>query len=283
MQVRGHQHDRYGTGDRVEQVAVRRVGPQRVAEPVPDQHCSRLGRVRPQPGGDQLRRLGRGAGRPEIEAPAGERPLVEVHVRVPQPGQQHPPVEIDDLRALRRGQVRADRGDGAGVDEDVGHRAVERGGPQQDRGVGHRSPSGGARGPLTSTVVQVASWGMAELNHTIVASPDRWAGARFLTEILGLPEPVGFGPFAVVTMANGVSLDFMESTEVVPQHYAFLVGDDEFAATAQRLQERGLPTWADPWHGQEGENHNDGGRGLYFDSPEGHNLEIITRPYGSGG
>jgi hypothetical protein len=124
VQVRGHQHDRYGTGDRVEQVAVRRVGPQRVAEPLPDQHCSRLGRVRPQPGGDQRDSLGRGAGRPEIEAPAGERPLVEVHVRVPQPGQQHPPVEIDDLRALRRGQVRADRGDGAGVDEDVGHRAV---------------------------------------------------------------------------------------------------------------------------------------------------------------
>ena len=54
VQVRGHQHDRYGTGDRVEQVAVRRVGPQRVAEPVPDQHRSRLGRVRPEPGGDQL-------------------------------------------------------------------------------------------------------------------------------------------------------------------------------------------------------------------------------------
>ena len=28
---------------------------------------------------------------------------------------------------------------------------------------------------------------------------------------------------------------------------------------------------------------DDGGRGLYFDSPEGHNLEVITRPYGSGG
>ena len=124
---------------------------------------------------------------------------------------------------------------------------------------------------------------MAELNHTIVATPDRWAGARFLTEVLGLPEPEAFGPFAVVTLANGVSLDFMEATEVVPQHYAFLVGDEEFGAVAQPLGDRGLPTWADPWHGTPGENDNDGGRGLYFDSPEGHNLEIITRPYGSGG
>jgi hypothetical protein len=124
---------------------------------------------------------------------------------------------------------------------------------------------------------------MAELNHTIVATRDRWAGARFLADVLGLPEPTAFGPFAVVTAANGVSLDFMESTEVVPQHYAFLVGDDEFEAVAGRLRDRGLPTWADPWHREPGENDNDGGRGLYFDSPEGHNLEIITRPYGSGG
>ena len=124
---------------------------------------------------------------------------------------------------------------------------------------------------------------MAELNHTIVASPDRWAGARFLTDVLGLPEPESFGPYAVVTLANGVSLDYMQAAEVVPQHYAFLVGDDEFAAVVERLGERGVATWADPWHATPGENHNDGGRGLYFDSPEGHNLEIITRPYGSGG
>ena len=86
-----------------------------------------------------------------------------------------------------------------------------------------------------------------------------------------------------MTVANGVSLDYMTAAEVSPQHYAFLVGDDEFAGVAGRLRERGLPTWADPGHRTPGENDNDGGRGLYFDSPEGHNLEILTRPYGSGG
>ena len=127
---------------------------------------------------------------------------------------------------------------------------------------------------------------MAELNHTIVASRDKWAGARFLTEVLGLPEPTAFGPFAVVTLANGVSLDYLDvraAADLVPQHYAFLVGDDEFAAVAARLRERDLPTWADPGRRRPGENANDGGRGLYFDSPEGHYLEILTRPYGSGG
>ena len=121
-----------------------------------------------------------------------------------------------------------------------------------------------------------------ELNHTIVASPDRWAGARFLTEILGLPEPTAFGPFAVVEVANGVSLDYMRVEDVAPQHYAFLISEEEFDAVAGRLRERGLPTWADPFHSTPGHNTNDGGRGLYFDSPEGHNLEVITRPYGSG-
>jgi hypothetical protein len=35
---------------------------------------------------------------------------------------------------------------------------------------------------------------------------------------------------------------------------------------------------------QPGEiNTWDGGRGIYFDDPSGHRLEILTRPYGTGG
>lgn len=30
-------------------------------------------------------------------------------------------------------------------------------------------------------------------------------------------------------------------------------------------------------------NRNDGGRGMYFRDPPGHQMEIFTRPYGSGG
>jgi catechol 2,3-dioxygenase-like lactoylglutathione lyase family enzyme len=71
---------------------------------------------------------------------------------------------------------------------------------------------------------------------------------------------------------------------VHPQHYAFLVSDDEFTAIFGRIQERGLDYWADPSHQQPGRtNDHDGGRGVYWADPNGHNLEIITRPYGSGG
>jgi catechol 2,3-dioxygenase-like lactoylglutathione lyase family enzyme len=121
------------------------------------------------------------------------------------------------------------------------------------------------------------------LNHTIVESRDPDAGAAFLAEILGLPAPTHYGPFTVVEVAHGTSLDFMDVADPHPQHYAFLVGDDEFPVITERLRERGVATWADPMHHRPGENTNDGGRGTYFDSPEGHNLEILTRPYGSGG
>jgi catechol 2,3-dioxygenase-like lactoylglutathione lyase family enzyme len=125
----------------------------------------------------------------------------------------------------------------------------------------------------------------ARLNHTIVAARDRDASATFLTEMLGLPKPFRLGPFAVVGVGENLSLDFIESDgEVVPQHYAFLVSEDEFDATFERICKGGLDYWADPYRRRRGEiNHWDDGRGLYFDDPNGHLLEIITRPYGSGG
>jgi len=121
-----------------------------------------------------------------------------------------------------------------------------------------------------------------ELNHTIVHASDRDATAAFLTEVLGLPEAQEYGPFRVVEVANGVSLDVMHDPgSFQPQHYAFLVGEDEFDAILGRIKDRGLTYWADPFHRQEGQiNHNDGGRGVYWEDPDGHNLEIITVPYG---
>ena len=123
-----------------------------------------------------------------------------------------------------------------------------------------------------------------QLNHTIVNASDQDASARFLTEILGLPGPTNYGPFTVVQTGE-TSLDFVSTGEAIKsQHYAFLVSEEEFDAIFKRLQARGLHYWADPHHTKPGQiNHRDGGRGCYFDDPDGHNLEILTRPYGSGG
>jgi catechol 2,3-dioxygenase-like lactoylglutathione lyase family enzyme len=121
-----------------------------------------------------------------------------------------------------------------------------------------------------------------QLNHTIVHARDPEASAAFLADLLGLPAPVPFGPFIVVTADNDVSLDYLQADgPIAAQHYAFLVGDDEFDGVFGRIRERGLSYWADPARLRPGElNRRDGGRGCYFEDPDGHLLEIITRPYG---
>jgi hypothetical protein len=106
-----------------------------------------------------------------------------------------------------------------------------------------------------------------------------------LTEILGLPGATPFGAMLVVHLDNGVSLDFYaQEGEVSSQHYAFLTSEDDFEQILARIFGRGLPFWALPSKQRAGEiNRNDGGRGVYFENPDGHLLEVITRPYGGGG
>jgi catechol 2,3-dioxygenase-like lactoylglutathione lyase family enzyme len=124
-----------------------------------------------------------------------------------------------------------------------------------------------------------------QLNHTIVWCRDKRKSAKFFHEILARPKPVRFGPFLVIELDNGVSLDFHDvDGEIASQHYAFLISEEEFDQAFERIAERELEYWADPGKTRAGAiNRNDGGRGLYFEDPDGHFLEIITRPYGSGG
>ncbi|MEZ0366255.1 VOC family protein [Mycobacterium sp. pUA109] len=123
-------------------------------------------------------------------------------------------------------------------------------------------------------------------NHTIVAAHDKRASAGFLAELFGLPDPQPFGHFMVVGLDHDASLDYAEvpaDEAIRPQHYAFLVSEADFDAIYDKISSRGMPHWADPGAQRPGEiNHNDGGRGLYFRDPNGHAMEILTRPYGSG-
>jgi catechol 2,3-dioxygenase-like lactoylglutathione lyase family enzyme len=125
-----------------------------------------------------------------------------------------------------------------------------------------------------------------QLNHTIVHALDPAASAKFLAEMLALPAPKPFGPFMDVELSNGVTLAYIQAQpdEIIVEHYAFLVSEAEFDQIFARIEARGLEYWADPAHRQPGRiNHHDGGRGVYWNDPNGHYLEIITRPYGSGG
>ncbi|MFH7597818.1 VOC family protein [Streptomyces racemochromogenes] len=122
-----------------------------------------------------------------------------------------------------------------------------------------------------------------QLNHTIVHSRDNRESAEFLAHILGLEVGPEWGPFIPVETGNGVTLDFatIPVESITPQHYAFLISEEEFDSAFEKIRAGGIEYFADPHRRHPGEiNHNDGGRGVYFLDPVGHAMEIITRPYG---
>ncbi|MFE6840018.1 VOC family protein [Streptomyces sp. NPDC057705] len=122
-----------------------------------------------------------------------------------------------------------------------------------------------------------------QLNHTIIHSRDNRESAAFLAHVLGLQVGNEWGPFIPVETGNGVTLDFatIPAESITPQHYAFLLSEEEFDAAFEKIRSAGVPYFADPHGKHPGEiNHNDGGRGVYFTDPAGHGMEIITRPYG---
>jgi len=123
------------------------------------------------------------------------------------------------------------------------------------------------------------------LNHLIVWCTDKQRGADHVANILGLGPPRDFaGQFLVVDLGNGVSLDYADRSgvEFTPQHLAFLVSEREFDEIYERIERENLDYWADPAKRVPGRiNRHDGGRGVYWEDPDGHLLEIITRPYGA--
>jgi catechol 2,3-dioxygenase-like lactoylglutathione lyase family enzyme len=121
-----------------------------------------------------------------------------------------------------------------------------------------------------------------QLNHTIVNCSNQSKSSSFLVEILGRPAATRFGPFHVVSLDNDVSLDYLQTDKPIEQqHYAFLITESEFDAVLGRIIDRGITHWADPGRKRAGEiSRNDGGRGVYFNDPDGHLLEVITVTYG---
>jgi catechol 2,3-dioxygenase-like lactoylglutathione lyase family enzyme len=122
------------------------------------------------------------------------------------------------------------------------------------------------------------------LDHTIVHATDKHASATFLANILGLEAAPPWGPFVPLLIPNGVTLDFLETSVVHKQHYAFLVDDAEFEPIFERIQRAGAHYYADPHGTRPGQiNYRFGGRGVYFDDPDGHIMEVLTRPNGDTG
>jgi hypothetical protein len=120
------------------------------------------------------------------------------------------------------------------------------------------------------------------LDHTIVPSRNQAEAAKLLAEVLGVPwSEKGLGPFAAVYVNDGLTLDFQTTTEDFPiHHYCFRVSAEEFEVILGRIKTRNIEFRSQP-HGPADMriNTNLGGKGVYWNEPDGHYWEILTVSY----
>src|SRR5262249_54657787 len=126
------------------------------------------------------------------------------------------------------------------------------------------------------------------LDHTIVPAADKVASAEFFADIFGLT--VKPGHFAKVQANESLPLASAAAPEPwggpgfdprmgQSHHYAFHVSEAEFEAIFGRVQAKGLPYGSGPFSHTDGQLYTRrGGRGFYFEDPNGHLLEVMTVP-----
>jgi catechol 2,3-dioxygenase-like lactoylglutathione lyase family enzyme len=120
------------------------------------------------------------------------------------------------------------------------------------------------------------------LDHTIVPSRDKAASARLLGQLLGVEwAESGAGLFAPVYVNDGLTLDFIDTDEDFPiYHFCFRVSEDEFDAILGRIKAAGIKyrsTVRGPMDMQISTQF--GGRGIYWNEPDGHQWEMLTVSY----
>ena len=115
------------------------------------------------------------------------------------------------------------------------------------------------------------------LDHTIVPAKDKRASATFFAEIFGLKVKPGGGYFAQVQVNDSLTFDFADEEEPQSHHYAFHISDAEFEAIYERVKAKGLTYGSGPYNHTDGKIYTRrGGRGFYFEDPNGHLLEVMT-------
>ena len=116
------------------------------------------------------------------------------------------------------------------------------------------------------------------LDHTIVPAKDKVASAEFFAKIMGLKYEGAMGHFAPVRLNESLTMDFDNRDEFESHHYAFKVSEEAFDEIFARVKAEGLAYGSDPYTQDNMEiNHRQGGRGFYFQDPNGHSLELLTR------
>jgi catechol 2,3-dioxygenase-like lactoylglutathione lyase family enzyme len=77
-----------------------------------------------------------------------------------------------------------------------------------------------------------------------------------------------------------IAFDFDNRDEFTPNHYAFLVAEDEFDSIFGRIQASGFKYGSMPTAQDDMQiNTRHGGRGVYFKDADGHSWEFVTVSY----
>lgn len=115
------------------------------------------------------------------------------------------------------------------------------------------------------------------LNHTIVPAHDKSCAAQWFARLFGLEYEQSDDHFAPVYVNDALTFLFADSETVTSGHYAFHVSDAEFDAILARIRDAGLTYGSAPWSRDDRRiNDWNGGRGAYFETPDGHLLELMT-------
>jgi catechol 2,3-dioxygenase-like lactoylglutathione lyase family enzyme len=121
-----------------------------------------------------------------------------------------------------------------------------------------------------------------QLDHFIVSSRDKVAAAKQLAHLLGVPwGEAAFGPFTAVYLNDGLTLDLFDTEEDFPiEHFCFRVSDQEFDAILERIKAADIKyrsTVRGPMDMTVDTQF--GGRGIYWNEPDGHQWEMLTASY----
>jgi catechol 2,3-dioxygenase-like lactoylglutathione lyase family enzyme len=120
------------------------------------------------------------------------------------------------------------------------------------------------------------------LDHTIVPSRHKVESAKRLAELLDVTwAEKTIGPFSAVFVNDGFTLDFIDTDDEFPiYHFCFRVSDAEFDAVLARIRKAGIEfrsTVRGPMDMQISTDY--GGRGIYWNVPDGHQWEMLTVSY----
>jgi len=121
-----------------------------------------------------------------------------------------------------------------------------------------------------------------QLDHVIVPARDKASSGKRLADLLGVPcGPAREGPFFAVYVNEGLTLDFIDADDAFEiYHFCFRVDGAEFDAILARIEAAGIPyrsTVRGPVDMQV--STRDGGKGIYWNEPEGHQWEMLTVSY----